>query len=156
MSGHPTRLTRRNAITGASAAGLVALSPLPSMLASGAIPALFAEWEAAWGPYIAALDEYSRVEEIFFADRDNPEKEKARDQAEAAKDAVEQAVCDLERRIRETPAVTPADLRCKLLIRSKTIGMGDGDIDDASSHDQQLLLRLLADLERLAGGGRST
>ena len=147
-----TRLTRRSAITGASAAGLVALSPLPLMPAACAIPALFAQWEAAWGPYIAALKEYSRVEGIFFAD-ETPENEKARDQAADAMDAIEDTVNDLEERIIEAPAVTLTDVRFKLVVRSKTIGMGDGDIDGASSDsgDQKLLLRLLADVERLAG-----
>jgi hypothetical protein len=144
-------LTRRHAITGAGAAGLVALSPLPAMLATGAISALFAEWEAAWGPYLTAIKEYGRIEEIFFADRNNPEKEEARDRAEAAMREIERGVIDLEHRIRETPAATLADVRFKLLVRSKTIGMGDCNIDDAGDPDRELLLRLLTDVERLAG-----
>lgn len=124
------------------------------MPASGAIPALFAEWQAAWVPYIAALTEYGRVEEILFADPGNAEKAAARDQAEAAKDAVEDAVIDLEHRIMEAPAVTLADVRCKLLIRSKTIGYGDGDLEGAGGdRDRELLLRLLADVEHIAGKG---
>lgn len=98
------------------------------MPASGAISALFTEWQVAWVPYIAALTEYSRVEDILFADPGNTEKAAARDQAEAAKDAVEDAVIDLEHRIIEAPAVTLADVRCKPLIRSKTIGYGDDNI----------------------------
>jgi hypothetical protein len=143
-------VTRRRALVGASS--LVALSvPIVSLPAVGSIPALFAQWEAAWGPYLAALKEYGRVEQIFFADK-SPENENARDRSEAAKDAIEGAVIDLEHRIKEAPAYSLADLRCKLFIRSKTIGMGDGDIEGAGGdRDRQLLLRLLADVERLAG-----
>jgi hypothetical protein len=143
------KLSRRCALLGASS--LVALAPLSALPASGSIPALFAQWEAAWGPYIAALNEYGRVEDAFFADK-TPEKEAARDRAEAAKDAIEEAVIELEYRIFEAPAVTLTDVRCKLFIRSKTIGYGNGDIEDAQGDkNPELLLRLLADVERLAG-----
>jgi hypothetical protein len=64
---------------------------------------------------------------------------------------IEGGVIDLEHQIREAPAATLADVRCKLLVRSKTIGYGDGNIDDAGDPDRELLLRLLADVERLAG-----
>jgi hypothetical protein len=121
------------------------------MPAAGAIPALFAEWKAAWGPYIAALNEYGRAQEAWFPDPDNPEKAEAEQRAEAAKDAIEDTVHDLEWRIFEAPAVTLADVRCKLFVRSKTIGYGDGNIDDAGGHDHELLLRLLVDVERLTG-----
>jgi len=141
-------VTRRRALVGASS--LLALAPLSSLPAIGTIPALFAKWEAAYVPYLAALKEYSRVEGIFFADK-TPENEKTRDQAAEAMDALEDTVNDLEERIFEAPAVTLADVRCKLFIRSKTIGYGDGNIDDAGGHDHELLLRLLADVERLAG-----
>jgi hypothetical protein len=150
MSTRPT-LTRRHAITGAGAAGLVALSPMPSMPASGSIPALFAEWQAAYPPYLAALNEYGRAQEAWFPDRDNPEKADAERRAEAAKDVIEDVVFDLECQIFEAPALTLADIRCKLLVRSKTIGMGDGNVEDAGGHDQELLLWLLVDVERLAG-----
>jgi hypothetical protein len=145
----PSSVTRRRALVGASS--LLALAPLPSLPAIGTIPALFAEWEAAWGPYIAALNEYGRAQEAWFPDKDNPEKAAAEQRAEAAKDAIEDKVHDLEWRIFEAPAVTLADVRCKLFIRSKTIGYGDGNIDDAGGHDHELLLRLLADVERLTG-----
>ena len=149
MISRQSSVTRRRALVGASS--LVALPVLPSLPASGAIPALFAQWEAAWGPYIAALNEYGRVEDAFFADK-TPEKEAARDRAEAAKDAIEEAVIELEYRIFEAPAVTLTDVRCKLFIRSKTIGYGNGDIEDAQGDNtQELLLRLLADVERIAG-----
>jgi hypothetical protein len=144
------QLSRRRALVGASS--LVALSALPSLPAIGAIPVLFAEWQAAWGPYIAALNEYGRAQGAWFPDRDNPEKAEAERRAEAAKDAIENTVIDLERRIFEAPAVTVADLRCKLFVRSKTIGLGDGDFKDPSlDNNQKLLLRLLADVERIAG-----
>ena len=42
-----------------------------------------------------------------------------------------------------------ADVRYKLLVGSKTIGLGDGDIEGGHSFDQDLILRVLADLERL-------
>jgi hypothetical protein len=148
MISRQSSVTRRRALVGASS--LVALPVLPSLPASGAIPALFAQWEAAYAPYLAALKEYSRVEGIFFADK-TPENEKARDHAAAAMDALEDTVNDLEERIFEAPAVTLADVRCKLLVRSKTIGYGDGDIEGAGGHDHELLVRLLADVERLAG-----
>ena len=149
MSARRSSVTRRRALVGASS--LVALAVAPSLAASSAIPSLFAEWEAAYVPYLAALKEYSRVEGIFFADSDNPEKAEASRQAEEAMREIERGVLDLEERIIEAPAVTLADIRCKLLVRSRTIGFGDGDIDGASSHDQEVLLRLLADVERIAG-----
>jgi hypothetical protein len=65
---------------------------------------------------------------------------------------VEDVVIDLEHRILEAPAVTLADIRCKLLIRSKTIRYGDGDIEGAGGdRDRELLLRLLADVQRITG-----
>ena len=150
MISRQSSVTRRRALVGASS--LVALPVLPSLPASGAIPALFAQWEAAWGPYIAALNEYGRAQEAWFPDKDNPEKAEAEQRAEAVKDAIEDAVHDLEHRIFEAPAVTLTDVRCKLFIRSKTIGYGNGDIEDAQGDkNQELLLRLLADVERLAG-----
>lgn len=147
----PVTFTRRHAITGASAAGLVALSSLPAMPASGTIAALFAEWEAAWGPYIAALNEYGQAEAVWFADENNPEKRAMKDRAEAAAGEIENAVIDLERRITEAPACSLADLRCKLRVRAKFIGFGDGDLEGATDRSEKLVLRLLADVERLAG-----
>jgi hypothetical protein len=143
-------VTRRRALMGASSLAVLSV-PIVSLSAPGAIPALFAQWEATWRPYIAALNEYGRAQEAWFPDKDNPEKAAAEQRAEAAKDAIEDKVHDLEWRIFEAPAVTLADVRCKLLVRSKTIGYGDGNIDDAGGHDHELLLRLLADVERLAG-----
>jgi hypothetical protein len=148
------QLSRRRALVGASS--LVALSALPSLPAIGAIPVLFAEWQAAWGPYIAALKEYGHAEEAWFSDESSPEKKAAMFVAEAAMEAAQDTVIDLENGIFEAPAVTLADLRSKLLIRSKTIGMGDGDIQAVlGDRNQELLLRLLADVERLTGKAAS-
>ena len=151
MIARPSSVTRRRALVGASSLAVLSI-PVVSLPAVGAIPALFAQWEAAWGPYIAALNEYGRAQEAWFPDRDNPEKAAAEQRAEAAKDAIEDSVCDLEHRIIEAPALSLADIPCKLLVRSRTIGMGDGDIaGGGDNRDQDLLLRLLADVERLAG-----
>jgi len=38
------------------------------MPAAGAISALFAEWQAAYVPYLAALNEYGRAQEAWFPD----------------------------------------------------------------------------------------
>ena len=152
MSIRPSSVTRRRALLGASSS-LVALAPLPSMPSVPAtIPALFAEWQAAFGPYIAALNEYGVAEEAWFSDKSNPEKTEAKERAEEAAGVIEDAVIDLERRITEAPACSFADLRCKLRVRAKFIGRGDGAIEGApGDRDQTLLLRLLVDVERLAG-----
>ena len=112
----------RSAISGVAAAGIAALSPLPAMPATGTIPALFPEWEAAWGPDLAALKEYSRAEEAFFADRNNLAK------------------------IIKAPAVTVADIRCKRVLgqRRSAWAMGDGNIEGANTYDHEILLRLPA------------
>jgi hypothetical protein len=127
------------------------LVPVPSMGATGIIPALFAEWEAAYVPYLAALAEYSRVEEIFFADSDNSAKEEAARQAKGAMRKIERAVIDLEHQMIEAPAAKLANIRCKLRVKAKTIGFGDGDIGGASSCNQEVPLRHLAGVERIAG-----
>jgi len=144
------RFLRLAGATAAATALLAAPALAGAPECASVIPVLFAEWEAAYVPYLAALTEYSRVEEIYFADK-TPENDAARDRAEAAKDAVEDAVIDLEDRIIEAPALSLADIRCKLRVKAKTIGHGDGDIDGADSHHQEVLLRLLADVDRLAG-----
>jgi len=149
MIARQSSVTRRRALVGASS--LVALAPLSSLPAIGAIPALFAEWQAAFGPYIAALNEYGVTEEAWFSDKGNPEKTETKERAEAAAGEIEDAVIDLERRITEAPACTLADLRCKLRIRAKFIGLGDGDLEGATDRGEKLVLRLLADVERLAG-----
>jgi hypothetical protein len=145
------RFLRLAASTAAATALLAAPALALPPTAASVIPALFAEWEAAYMPYLAALAEYGHAQEVWFADRDNPEKIEAEQRAEAAKDAIEDAVIDLEHRIIEAPAVTLTDVRCKLRVASKTIGLGDGDIDGASGHWDEVLLRLLADVEHIAG-----
>ncbi|HLJ64432.1 MAG TPA: hypothetical protein VKT70_10020 [Stellaceae bacterium] len=154
---NPTTLSGRRRflrLAGATAAATALLAP-PALATTAESPsvisALFAEWRAAYVPYLAALSEFSRVQEAWFADRDNPEIMAAEQRAEAAKDEIEDAVIDLENRIIEAPAATLADIRCKLRVLAKTIGLGDGDIDDASSWREEVLLRLLADVEGIAG-----
>ncbi|HLJ18973.1 MAG TPA: hypothetical protein VKU84_02180, partial [Stellaceae bacterium] len=111
------------------------------------IPTLYSEWESAWVPYQAALATLNRADAALFTEPDSAEKLTAQQEADDAVAATEAVVVNREARIFSAPAASLADVLLKLRVAAKTIGRGNGKIEGPIMPSEELVLRLLADLE---------